>query len=67
MTSEAQKKVDYLASIPTLAHTIVTREVAQEILLGLDGELMAQGLLWRIVVKSIGVGLVELSCKRWES
>ncbi len=65
MTSEANTVLNYLASIPHLAHKIVSRKLAKEILLGTDAQLLAQGKLWRIKASSAGAGLTELTCVRW--
>ena len=65
MSDESHRILNYLSSIPHLAHKIVERKLAREILLSTDGQLMAQGVLWRIKSKPIGAGLIELTLKRW--
>lgn len=57
--------LNYLASIPNLAHTIVERKVAKEVLLSTDGQMMAQGILWKIQAKPAGAGLIELTLKKY--
>lgn len=61
MSPEAECTVDHLVSAPGVAHAAVKTAVAQEILLGTDGELLARGSLWQIKAARLGAGVVRLT------
>ncbi len=57
---EADRVIDYLASIPSSARTTVDRSVAREMLLSTDGWLTVNGYIWDIRVKDRGAGVCEV-------
>lgn len=63
--AEEHRVLNYMASMPALAHIVVDRKVAKAILIGTDAQLFANGILWRIKSKSLGAGTYELTLERW--
>lgn len=65
MTNEANKVLDFLASMPT-GHTTTTKAIVREVLLATGGQMMACGELFNIKPKRIGAGVYELRLERWK-
>ncbi len=59
----AAQIVNHLASMPGLAHAVVTRKLAQEIILACDGQIMLAGKLYEVVTKPAGAGLLRISTR----
>jgi len=60
-------RADFLASMPGLAHTTMTREQLRKLLMETGGQLMANGKLWNITSKHIGAGIYRVSSKLWRT
>lgn len=67
MSHEAQHTVNHLTSMPGLAHAVVTRKVAREVIQFCDGQMMLAGYLYEVVTKPAGAGLLRITTRRWES
>lgn len=66
MEAEARHVTQHLASMPGLAHAVVTRKVAREIIQSCGGQMMLQGYLYEVTTKSAGAGLLRISTRRWK-
>ena len=66
MTPEATHTTSFLASMPGLAHAVVSRRVAREIIEACDGQMMLRGRLYEVVTKSAGAGLLRITTQPWE-
>jgi len=58
--AEADRALNFLASMPKYAHTAVSREVLKEMLQSTDGEMLLRGGLWRIKSRHLGVGVYDV-------
>ena len=66
MTPEATRTTSFLASMPGLAHAVVARELAREIIKACDGQMMLRGRLYEVVTESAGAGLLRITTRPWE-
>ena len=55
---------NFLASMPGLGHTTMTKAELKKLLLDTGGQIMAQGSLWEITSKHLGAGVYRVSTKR---
>ncbi len=62
---DVNRLMNFLASMPGLAHSVVDRRTARDLLSRTDGQLMANGDLWEITSKHIGAGMYRVSTRRW--
>lgn len=58
---DAQKLLDYLASVPDYANTTVTRKVFRAALLSTGGWIMSRGRGWDIIGKHAGAGIYRVT------
>ena len=58
--------LNFLATMPGLGHTTVTKDELRELLTQTGGQMMAQGSLWEIVSKHLGAEVYRVTTKRWE-
>lgn len=61
---EANRILDYLASVPVYANTTTSRRVANKMLSLTDGWIMARGEMWDVKVKSLGVGVYRVTLEK---
>ena len=66
MTSEATGITNFLASMPGLAHAVVSRNLAREIIAACDGQMILAGRLYEIITESAGAGLLRITTRPWE-
>ena len=59
--------LNHLASMPGLAHAMVTRAEARAILAETGGDLLAQGQFYDVVLESRGAGMYTVRLKRRDS
>jgi len=60
LRDEANHLANHLASMPTVAHGVLTRKALRVLLLDTGGELMAGGCLYNIVSKHLGAGVYDV-------
>jgi hypothetical protein len=66
MTTEEIRIVNFLTSMPGLAHSTVKRKQLQSILLSTGGQIMCNGRLYEITQKHLGGGVYRISTSRWQ-
>lgn len=63
LKAEANRVLDHLVSFPGISHSAARRDLAQQVLLQTDGQMMANGQLWEISCKPLGAGVYRLQLK----
>ena len=67
MRPDATHITNHLASMPGLAHAVVTSKVAREVIQSCDGQMILQGYLYEVVTRTAGAGLLRITTRPWRA
>lgn len=61
LSAEANKVLDYLASMPQFGATAVPQPLLREILLYTEGRMLLRGRTWVVKTEALGAGIYRIS------